>query len=94
MRLSDSDRELIVEELSKEGVSRISLFGSFASGDADSESDIDILVDFDDDVSLMDVARIERELSEKIGRDFDIVTIESLSPHIKERLGDMEVLSA
>jgi predicted nucleotidyltransferase len=53
---------------------RIGIFGSFARQDNSDESDIDILVSFKETPSLLDLARIHRELSLVLGKKVDIVT--------------------
>lgn len=59
----------------------IGIFGSFARNDEDSNSDIDILVRFSDSYSLLQLIRIENELSEKLGIKVDLVTEGSLRNH-------------
>jgi len=51
----------------------VGLFGSFVRGDGSSESDIDILVKFNESYSLMQLVRIENELSGKLGIKVDLV---------------------
>lgn len=60
------------------------LFGSFARGEDDSESDVDILVQFDHSVpiGLFAYARMWRELKERIGRDVDLVDEDTIRPNI------------
>jgi len=53
---------------------RIGIFGSFARREETPESDIDILVKFKRTLSLLDIAKIRRELSQILGRDIDLVT--------------------
>ena len=70
--------------LSQYGVSRIGLFGSFVRGDANSNSDIDILIDFQNDKEtyrnfIYSCEVIEDELK---GQKIDIVTLKGLSPFI------------
>jgi uncharacterized protein len=57
---------------------RIGIFGSFARREETSESDIDILVKFRRTISLLDLARIHRELSQILGREVDLVTESSV----------------
>lgn len=62
---------------------RIGIFGSFARSEQTPTSDIDILVKFRKTISLLDLARIHRELSQILGREIDLVT----EPSVKnERL--------
>ncbi len=57
---------------------RIGIFGSFARREETSKSDIDILVKFGITISLLDLVRIHRELSDILGREVDLVTESSL----------------
>jgi Nucleotidyltransferase domain len=52
------------------------------------ESDIDVLVEFEADaaVTYLDLARMERELSELLGRKVDLRTAEELSRYFRERV--------
>ncbi|MFH0815944.1 MAG: nucleotidyltransferase family protein [Methanobacteriota archaeon] len=76
----------IAEFLAKRGASRVSVFGSYAREDEHEGSDIDLMVEFSDRKSLLDLVGIELELSESIGRDVDLVTEKSLSPFLRERV--------
>lgn len=64
----------------------IAVFGSFARGDYSSKSDIDLLVRFGSRKSLLDIVRIQRELSEFIGAPVDLLTEKSISPYIMEKI--------
>ena len=57
---------------------RIGIFGSFARKEESPESDIDILVKFRNTISLLDLARIHRELSVILSREVDLVTEASI----------------
>ncbi|MDZ7634745.1 MAG: nucleotidyltransferase family protein [Bacteroidales bacterium] len=57
---------------------RIGIFGSFARREHTPASDIDILVKFRKTISLLDLAKIHRELSQILGREIDLVTEASL----------------
>ncbi len=52
----------------------VGLFGSFAREEYSPESDIDILVKFQKSLTLLQLVRIENELSEKIGTKVDLIT--------------------
>jgi len=71
------------EQLDSLGVVSIGLFGSFAKGQADKNSDVDILVDFDPAKKNYDNFYDTCCLLEKLfKRKVDVVTRESLSPYI------------
>ena len=63
-------------------VSRVWVFGSFARGEETTDSDLDLLVDFDSaqEVSLLDILRQKRDLESLIGRKVDIVENGFLKP--------------
>ncbi|PSQ85935.1 MAG: hypothetical protein BRD42_06960 [Bacteroidetes bacterium QS_3_64_15] len=75
------------------GVVFAGLFGSRARGEASPDSDVDVLVRFDERRSLIDQARVEREIGEAMGRSVDLVTENALSPHLRDQVeADLEVL--
>ncbi len=87
--------EEIVSILSSYGAKKISLFGSTARREDKPQSDIDLIVEFKSQKSLLDLVKIERRLSKKIGRKVDLLTKKSLSPYIAEKIrGELKVLYA
>ncbi len=86
-----------VEPLLKPYARRISVFGSYARGDADSHSDIDLLVALKPaekrpPLGLFQVIRLEKELEKSIGREVDLVTEEGLSPRIRSNVEKEKVV--
>jgi predicted nucleotidyltransferase len=69
-------------------IRKLSLFGSRVRGEARPDSDVDILVEFQPDrrVGLILMARIERELSELIGRKVDLRTPADLSRYFRDEV--------
>ena len=67
-------------------VRSLRLFGSVARGMAKESSDIDVLVVFTEPVSLLDLVRLQRELSEALGKPVDLVTEKALSPYIRSQV--------
>jgi predicted nucleotidyltransferase len=69
------------------GVEEIALFGSAVRGDDTPESDIDVLVQFEEPprqiLSLLTWVRLERELMKRCGRKVDLVSARGLSPHLR-----------
>ena len=68
----------IIDYLKPFGPERIGIFGSFARREETSESDIDILVKFRETITLLDLAKIHRELSQILGKKVDLVTEASI----------------
>jgi predicted nucleotidyltransferase len=80
------DQQALAEVCERNDILRLRLFGSFARGDQSPASDIDFIADFADRKSLLDLVRIEREFSERLGRKVDLLTEAALSPHLRERI--------
>ena len=53
---------------------KVSLFGSFVRNENNPKSDIDILVQFEQTYSLLQIIAIENELTDKLGIKVDLVT--------------------
>ena len=67
-------RDEILETAHKHGAFDVRVFGSVARGDARPDSDIDFLVRLESGRSLLDLARLLRELQVLLGCKVDIVT--------------------
>lgn len=64
---------------------RVGVFGSYARGEQNEESDLDILVQFRDRMSLLTLVQIEQGLSDDLGIPIDLVTENSLrNPGLKK----------
>jgi uncharacterized protein len=71
------------DELRNFGVRRWGVFGSFVTGRQSDQSDIDILIEFEPGKKSFDnFMRLATFLEQQIGRHVELVTPESLSPHI------------
>jgi len=86
MQLSEADTKKIIKIAKKYGALKVSLFGSYARGDAQESSDIDVLVELESGRSLFDLIRLERELKETLGLEVDVFTPNSLHPRIRNRI--------
>lgn len=78
-----------LERICKENhVVFLGLFGSFAKGKETKKSDVDLLVKFDaaKNKSLLDLIHTENELKRVFKRKVDLLTENSLSPFLKERI--------
>jgi len=72
----------------RNGIRRLSFFGSVLRDDFAAESDVDVLVEFEPGtrVGLIGFAGIENELSELIGRKVDLNTPKCLSPYFRDEV--------
>jgi uncharacterized protein len=80
------DVERLVDICRQNDVSMAGIFGSMARGEAKKKSDIDLLVRFSRPKSLLAVVRLERELSQVLGRKVDLLTEAAISPYLRERI--------
>ncbi|MDQ3021137.1 MAG: nucleotidyltransferase family protein [Bacteroidota bacterium] len=76
----------IISFLKERKARKIAVFGSYVRDEEMADSDIDIIVEFNDRKSLLDFVGIERELSEKIGIKVDLLTEQSISPYLIDRV--------
>lgn len=79
-------KEIILPILRNYGVTKAGIFGSAARGKMTKKSDIDILVEIKEDLSLLDMVGIKIELEEALGRKVDLVEYETIKPLLKESI--------
>ena len=79
-------KEQILALAARHGASNLRVFGSFANGTADENSDIDILVDLEKGRSLFDLGGLLMDLQQLLNRKVDVVTENGLHWYIKERV--------
>ncbi len=82
----------IIGVLKEHGAVKISIFGSFARGEERPESDIDIIVRFNQPKSLLQLIRIEDELKIAVNRNLDLLTEHSISPYLADTIRRDEVV--
>lgn len=82
----DSLSERILPILRRHGVLKAALFGSVARGEENQTSDVDLLLEYPEGTTLLDVARIQLQLEEELGRPVDLVSPKYLHDRIKERV--------
>jgi predicted nucleotidyltransferase len=70
------------------GVLKLSIFGSVLHGNSDSQSDVDILVEFPPlaTPSLLELGGLQQELSELVGREVDLKTPGFLSRYFRAQV--------
>ncbi|MEJ5228280.1 nucleotidyltransferase family protein [Thermodesulfovibrio sp.] len=76
------------ELVKKYKIKEIGVFGSWVRGEQKKNSDIDILVEFEENsgISLFDFIEIEDYLRKKVGIKVDLVEKKALKPHIGENI--------
>jgi predicted nucleotidyltransferase len=76
----------IIPILNRYGVKKAGLFGSCIRGELREDSDIDILVELDSDLSLLDFIKIKLDLEDTLDRPVDLVEYSTIKPRLKDRI--------
>ena len=74
------------------GVKRVALFGSYAKGNANQESDIDLHIDKGEIKGLFKLAGFQRELEETLAVPVDVLTTGALSSEFLNQIKDEEIV--
>ncbi len=77
-----------LKPLLKEGfkVKEIGIFGSWIREENKETSDLDILVEFEEPVSLLGVVKLENYLSERLDIKVDLIPQKDVREELKERI--------
>ena len=78
-------------------INRLAVFGSAVRGEATKKSDLDLLISLKPSnerpkLGLFKLIEIEKVLQQKLGREIDLVTEESLSPYIRPYVDQEKVV--
>ena len=87
------DIDKLIEISRAKDATIVGVFGSVARGVDTLGSDIDLMVKFSKRKSLLDIVKLERELSEEIGKKVDLLTEAAISPYLRGRiLSELKVI--
>ena len=67
-------------------VKAMGIFGSYVRGENGADSDLDVLVEFDDPPTLLEFIALERHVTELTGRKVDLVMKTALKPRIGQHI--------
>lgn len=79
-------RAEILQIAERHGAKNVRVFGSVARGEADEQSDIDLLVDMEPGRSLLDLGGLWSDLNSLLGVKVDVVTEKGLKHRIRDRV--------
>jgi len=79
-------QEMLPELKKKYPIKYMGVFGSYVQGEQRPSSDMDILVEFSEVPGIFGFLRLERYLSEILGRKVDLVEKSALKPRIGRRV--------
>jgi len=80
--------EAISNDPARDNIKKASLFGSYLRDEAGNNSDVDILVEFKPmaKIGFFEFVRIQRRLSDFIGKRVDLLTPEAVSKFFREKV--------
>lgn len=84
-RALEKNRAAILKAVADAGARNVRVFGSVSRGEDGPGSDVDLLVDLPDDITLIGLSRLELEISKIVGVDVDLVPAGSLRPNIRDK---------
>jgi uncharacterized protein len=80
------DTNALIRICRENDVSKLEVFGSTARGEANDNSDIDLLVEFSKRKSLLALVSLERKMSTALGRKVDLLTEAAISPYLRDQI--------
>jgi predicted nucleotidyltransferase len=85
MKLSEQEINKIKHFFSDKPVKKVYLFGSFARGDANEKSDVDLLIDWDYTQHIgLNYVFWREEIEKLLRKEVDFVSVDFVSPHIED----------
>ena len=84
--LIEAQRRELLAIAAKYGITDVSIFGSMARGDADEDSDVDLLVRPQPGTSLLDLGGLLMDAQDLLGRRVNVVSEQALNPRIRDRV--------
>ena len=93
MHLTEQQRQIISNFFADKPVHRAYIFGSYARGDADERSDIDLLIDWDYSQPIgWTYVSAWRSLKEKLNKEIDFVSVKWLHPSLEKEINSSKLL--
>ena len=76
-------RDEILRLAEKRGAFNLRVFGSVARGEARPDSDVDIMAEWKEGISIFDMVGLWLDLKELLNRDVDLVDATTLKKHVR-----------
>ena len=91
-RFLDQAKDTIVRVLQEHGVVHAGVFGSVAREESQEESDLDLVIEFQGDKTLLDLVAVKLDLEDVLGRRVDVLTYSALHPLLRQRVVKEQVV--
>ncbi|MBM3302921.1 MAG: nucleotidyltransferase family protein [Deltaproteobacteria bacterium] len=92
MATTEEIKNRVLPILRRHRVKRAGLFGSCVRGEMGEDSDVDLLVEIDEDISLLDFVGIKLEIEEALGRKVDLGEYSTIKPLLRGRILEEQVV--
>ncbi len=79
-------RPVVLRVAREYGVTNVRIFGSFARGDQRASSDVDLLVDLPESMTLFGLSGLKIRLEKALRRKVDVVPARSIKPAIRDHI--------
>ncbi|PSB27057.1 nucleotidyltransferase family protein [Stenomitos frigidus] len=90
MRTLDEIKQILLDRKSwlfeTYQITELGIFGSYARGQQTQESDVDVLIDYEQAPTLFELVNLRDFLADLIGLPVDVVTKNGLKPRIRDRV--------
>ncbi len=81
--MNQEQLEAVREICRQNGITYLGLFGSFARGDHNAQSDVDLLAKYREPLSLLEKGRVINSFQRVLNREVDLVSAKHLKPRIR-----------
>ncbi|WP_448519525.1 nucleotidyltransferase family protein [Rhodoflexus sp.] len=75
----------------KYNIKKAGIFGSFAKGTANARSDIDLLIETQENISLLDFIQIKNELEDTLSMPVDLVLYDAVKARLQDDIFAEEI---
>ena len=87
----DKIKKQVLPIVKRNKIRRAGIFGSFATGSFTNTSDVDILVELGNNISLLDFVRIKLDLEDSLQRKVDLVEYKAIKPRLRKQILEEEI---
>jgi uncharacterized protein len=87
----DKIKEKAISVLRNNEIKKAGIFGSFARGESNSKSDVDILIEVKKDFSLLELVKLKLELEKLLKKKVDLVEYKTIKPRLRKQILSEEI---
>lgn len=84
-------KEKIIPVLKKQKITKAGIFGSYARGEQNNKSDVDILVEVNDGMGLIEFISLKMLIEKAIRKKIDLVEYNNIRKELKDRILKEEI---